>query len=328
MQCAALIKEIGRGKDGARSLSHEQARDLWAAILAGEVSDLELGAILLAMRVKGETTNELAGFLDATHAAMSHLPDPAAAYAPVVIPSYNGARHLPNLVPLLALMLAERGVPVLVHGVVSDPMGDLRGRGVRVTTADVLHAMGIDFIRHGNDLPGAVRSAATRRLPVFAPIQVLHPRLAYVLGLRRVLGVRNSAHTLAKLLQPFAGSALRLGSFTHPEYEVLLRNYFLSYGGSALISRGSEGEVVANARRSLRIEAFNERVARIVVEGQDVAPANAAVLPVSRDAAVTAVWTQSVLAGEHPVPQPIAEQFAVIMEALQNTGRSAQAVAA
>ena len=62
---APFIKEIGRGVKGARSMSREDARALYAAMLEGRVSDLELGAILLAMRIKGESVEELAGFMDA-----------------------------------------------------------------------------------------------------------------------------------------------------------------------------------------------------------------------------------------------------------------------
>ncbi|HEX8883832.1 MAG TPA: DNA-binding protein YbiB, partial [Noviherbaspirillum sp.] len=46
---ARFIKEIGRGKKGARSLSRDDARDLYAAMLAGRVSDLEMGGLMLAM---------------------------------------------------------------------------------------------------------------------------------------------------------------------------------------------------------------------------------------------------------------------------------------
>ncbi len=64
------IKEIGRGRDGARALKREQAADLMGQVLDGQVSDLEVGAFCLAMRIKGETAEEMAGFLDATHARL------------------------------------------------------------------------------------------------------------------------------------------------------------------------------------------------------------------------------------------------------------------
>src|SRR5690606_32414763 len=105
------------------------------AILAGRVSDLELGALLLAWRIKGESPEELAGFLDAAEPSYRTWDAPASAFAPVVIPSYNGARQLPNLTPLLALLLARSGVPVLVHGVEAVPG--------RVGTAEILARLGL-----------------------------------------------------------------------------------------------------------------------------------------------------------------------------------------
>ena len=66
MGIAAYIKVIGRGKEGARPLPREQAHDLMSQILDGHVTDLEIGAFCLAMRIKGETPDELIGFLQAT----------------------------------------------------------------------------------------------------------------------------------------------------------------------------------------------------------------------------------------------------------------------
>ena len=67
MSIASYIKEIGRGKDGARSLTAAQAHDLMSQVLDGRVTDLEIGAFAMAMRIKGESVDELAGFLDAVH---------------------------------------------------------------------------------------------------------------------------------------------------------------------------------------------------------------------------------------------------------------------
>ena len=114
MSIGHYIKEIGRGKDGARALSREQAADLFGQVLDGSVTDLEIGAFCLAMRIKGETAAEMAGFLDAAHQRLQLIPPTARPV--VVIPSYNGARKLPVLTPLLALLLAREGLPVLIHG--------------------------------------------------------------------------------------------------------------------------------------------------------------------------------------------------------------------
>ena len=100
MGISQYIKDIGRGKDGARSLNRAKADDLFGQVLDGSVSDLEIGAFCLAMRIKGETADEMAGFLDATNARLNLVPDNG--LTTVVLPSYNGARKLPVLTPLLA----------------------------------------------------------------------------------------------------------------------------------------------------------------------------------------------------------------------------------
>ena len=65
MNIPAALKLIGRGKDGARPLDEAQACDVFAAALDGRLSDVQLGAFLMAMRIKGESTAELTGFLSA-----------------------------------------------------------------------------------------------------------------------------------------------------------------------------------------------------------------------------------------------------------------------
>jgi anthranilate phosphoribosyltransferase len=131
---AQYIKEIGRGAQGSRDLSPEEARQLYAAMLDGGVPDLELGAILIALRVKGESLDEMLGFMAAIDERMNLLDMPHGRVRPVVLPSYNGARKEANLTPLLALLLQRFGVPVLVHGL-------LEGYG-RVTSAQILRELG------------------------------------------------------------------------------------------------------------------------------------------------------------------------------------------
>lgn len=203
-QAAPYIKEIGRGAKGARSMDREQARELWGAILDGRVSDLELGGILLSMRIKGESVEELEGFLEASEASFDKLRAPAGGFAPVVVPSYNGARKMANLTALLALLLAREGVPVLVHGVAHD-VG-------RVATAEVFEALGV----HASPDHAAAEAALASGRVAFVTIDALAPRLAWMLSLRRILGVRNSTHTLVKIMQPFEGAALRLVSIPTP----------------------------------------------------------------------------------------------------------------
>ncbi|CDG81540.1 DNA-binding protein YbiB [Janthinobacterium agaricidamnosum] len=296
---ARFIKEIGRGKNGARSMSRTDAEALYGAMLQGRVSDLELGGILLSMRIKGESVEEIAGFLDAAEASFAPLAAPPGEHAPVVIPSYNGARKMANLTALLALLLARRGVPVLVHGVASDPG--------RITTAEVFQALGLPAARSHAE----AEAALDRGEPAFIAIDDLAPQLAHLLSLRRILGVRNSTHTLVKIMQPFTGPALRLVSYTHPEYLEMLGEYFVAAApharGDAFLMRGTEGETVANANKAQQIDWFHDGRRTLLVEKQTLVQ-SLPVLPVDKDAATTAQWIQAVLRGEILVPESIAEQ--------------------
>jgi anthranilate phosphoribosyltransferase len=299
------LREIGRGKKAAGDLSREDAQALFAAMLAGRVADLQLGGILIALRVKGESLEELAGFAAACEASYVHLPPLAA--VPVVIPSYNGARQLPNLVPLLALSLAKAGIPALVHGVTSDPG--------RVTTREVFEALG--FAPAASPLDARDELAARR--VSFLPIDALAPEIAGMLALRRKLGVRNSAHTLVKMLQPVAGPAVRLVSVTHPEYLVRMREFFTRHDTGALLLRGAEGEAVAHPRREPMMEwAHGGEVATWKEEA--AAPPE---LP-DRDAKATARWIESVLAGKTPLLASIQHQVDCCARAVTAIARSRQ----
>jgi anthranilate phosphoribosyltransferase len=303
---ARFIKEIGRGVKGARSMTREDAAALYGAMLDGRVSDLELGAILLAMRIKGESVDELAGFMDAAEGSFAPLPAPPGEFAPVLVPSYNGARKLANLTPLLALLLAREGVPTLVHGVRTDPG--------RVTTAEILAELGLAEA----STSAAVMDAFAARRPAFMPIETLAPTLAHMLSLRRILGVRNSTHTIVKILQPFEGAALRLVSYTHPEYLQALGEYFMTAvppgRGDAFLMRGTEGETVANPHRAQQIDWFHGGQRTVLVERD--APADVlAEVPEARDAAATAAWIAAALRGEVPVPPSITAQVAACVRA-------------
>jgi anthranilate phosphoribosyltransferase len=287
-----FIKEIGRGKNAARDLSRDDAQALFTAMLAGDVPDLQMGGILIALRVKGESLDELAGFAAACEAGYEHLALTADGAIPIAIPSYNGARQLPNLVPLLALLLAREGVPVLIHGVTHDPG--------RITTREVLDALGIAASQSHEH---ARADLAARRV-AFLPVATLAPSIDRLLAMRAALGVRNSAHTLVKMLQPFAGPAVRIVSVTHPEYLVRMREYFTTHATDALLLRGAEGEAVAHPRRAPAVEWTHAGHAIMWTEEAAAPPE----LPTDREADTTARWIERVLAGDAPVPAAIAHQ--------------------
>lgn len=299
MSISHYIKEIGRGKQGARHLSREQAADLWGQLLDGAVTDLEVGAFCIAMRVKGETEQEMAGFLDATHQRLARVT--AQAGTPViVIPSYNGARKLPVLTPLLALLLARRGLSVLVHGTATE--------AARVGASSVFSEL---------DLPvlDALRPLA-RGEAVFVPTGVLNAGLQRLLEVRRVIGLRNPAHALVKLMNPVVGKSLLVTSYTHPEYLQSMSATLTLMRTDALLLRGTEGEAVADPRRMPQMDGF---VAGRHIAVQAVQPGSLAVLPELLKAIAadnTAAYIRDILDGRNPVPAPIAAQVEHILRLL------------
>jgi anthranilate phosphoribosyltransferase len=299
MSIGHYIKEIGRGKDGARALTRAQAADLFGQVLDGTVTDLEVGAFCLAMRIKGETAAEMAGFLDATEMRLQKIPASAAPI--VVLPSYNGARKRPVLTPLLGLLLARSGASVLLHGTATE--------SARVTSLDVLQAMNIAPM-------DSVRPLASGEL-AYVSTELLCPGLKRLLEVRRVVGLRNPAHSLVKLMNPCAGRSLIVGSYTHPEYAQSMAATFTLMGRDALLLRGTEGESVADARRTPRMELFGHGETRVLQETQEGSLLHLPELP-SVDAAATATYIRAVLAGDLPVPHPIALQVQHILQALRD----------
>jgi anthranilate phosphoribosyltransferase len=298
MSISHYIKEIGRGRDGARALDRTNATDLMGQVLDGHVSDLELGAFCIAMRIKGETDQEMAGFLDATHTRLQHI----RAYSPVVVlPSYNGARKLPVLTPLLAHLLASEGLAVVMHGTATE--------STRITSQDVLSAMGLSALTE-------IRAVNAGEV-VFAPTELLCPGLKRLLDVRRVVGLRNPAHSLVKLMNPTtAPDALLVSSYTHPEYAISMAATFELTGARALLLRGTEGEVVADARRTPQMDAFVRGTRTPLVETQAGSLIKLPELPTDIDADSTARYTQAVLHGELPVPAPLAAQVQAVLRAL------------
>ncbi|HSV35021.1 MAG TPA: DNA-binding protein YbiB [Ramlibacter sp.] len=295
MGISQYIKVIGRGKQGARALTREQAADLFAQVLDGSVTDLEIGAFCLSMRIKGETPEEMAGFLDATYARLNRVPD--AGKPVVVLPSYNGARKLPVLTPLLALLVARRGLPVLIHGSATESS--------RVFVPHVLQALGIHPLT-------AIRAIQPGEA-AYAPTELLSPGLRRLLDVRRVVGLRNSSHSLVKLMNPCEGASVIVSSYTHPEYAVSMAAVFELMGSTALLLRGTEGEVVADARRLPQMDGFIAGRRVLLQEGQKGTLTDLPELPREIDAESTAAYIQAVLAGEKPVPTSMALQVEHIL---------------
>ncbi|AWI75786.1 DNA-binding protein YbiB [Parazoarcus communis] len=295
MNCAPMIKEIGRGAKGARSLERDAAATLFGGMLDGSVADLELGAILIALRIKSESLDELLGFKQAMDAQGAQLVVPDGPRC-VVLPSYNGARRQPNLMPLVAMLLARDGVPVLIQG-----RHDFESR---VSPFELLAALGIT---PASDTAEAGAQLASRHLTCLQ-VSTLLPGLDRLLSLRPRMGVRSSAHTMAKLLDPCRGRSVRVVAVTHPEYLERMDEFLRADGGRAMLLRGTEGEIYANPRRCPEMKTYADGTGQTGVAGEEGGAPPLAGLPDSPSIADNVTTIRAMLSGEQPVPAPIVAQ--------------------
>ncbi len=303
MEYASFIKELGRGAEGARDLAVEDAQRLYSAMLDGGVPDLELGAIIVALRVKGESLEEMQGFLNAINTRTEQFSMPHGRVRPVVLPSYNGARKEANLTPLLALLLQHFGVPVLVHGL-------LEGYG-RVTSAHIFREFGIMPAISGNQAQAQLETKGV----AFIPINALCPGIHQLLALRARMGVRSSAHSLVKMIDPFGGQGLLVAAATHPDFISLMRDLMLAQNQPGILLRGTEGEPFANPKRRPRLEHVHDGVSDVVFEAEHDSLRAIPNLPEASDAASTARWIRRVLDHQLPLPKPLANQLACCLYA-------------
>ena len=251
------------------------------------------------MRIKGETPAEMAGFLDAVHTRLNLLPA-VDHQTTVVIPCYNGARKLPALAPLLALLLCQQGVRVCLHGTPTE--------NSRTTSFDVLEALGYKAL--------AQIDQAQTGLNIL-PTELLSPALKKLLDVRRVVNLRNPAHSLVKLMNPCLGSTLIVSSYTHPEYAVSMAQTFNLTQASAFLLRGTEGEPVADPRRTPQMDFFHGGSTLTVQAAQVGALQSTPNLP-EPTAFKTAAFIEDVLQQKREVPAPIALQVQHILQALKS----------
>lgn len=301
MNYAPLIKEVGRGARGARDLTRAQAEALFGQMLDGVVPDMELGALLIALRIKGESADEVAGFLAAMQVRTASLAAPAGPRT-VLLPSFNGARKQANLMPLVAQLLAREGVPVLIFG-----RHDFDSRHSPFELLDALD------LPASPTLTDAEERLARDRVAVL-PLQMLNPGLNQLMALRPRLGLRNSSHSLAKLLDPFPGGCgVRVVAVTHPEYLDSMSEALPALtagGGRALLMRASEGEAYAHLRRKAHLIGFQDG-AMAPLHPADTADLDWPLSPAC-EPGDNARLIRTMLDGAEPVPPRIAEQVAVL----------------
>jgi anthranilate phosphoribosyltransferase len=305
MSVKAYLKQIGRGSKGASDLSRSDAAELFTQILSRGTSALELGAFCMAMRLKGETAQELIGFYEALK---PFLPSLRLSKPVWLVPSYNGARKTPLLTPLLAKMLTDKGYFVLVHGAHEEPQ--------RTSSEQVFTELHWPVTKTLSELPALLEHQGF----AYCPLSVLCPSLSQLLTVRQVLGLRNTGHVLAKLLNPFQSEAFQLSNYTHPAYPMLLDEFYKHVGANVVTMRGHEGEPVASPRRLPELHLrFNHSESAEVIAPQyfDAAPetrgaVEAAGAPEDISSAATAAHYQKMFSQQEPFPPSLVAQVDVL----------------
>jgi anthranilate phosphoribosyltransferase len=205
---ASFIRTIGTGPGRSRPLTEEEAHQAARMMLSGAATEAQLGAFLMLWRYKRETPAELTGFVRAARELVV-LPRPAPR-VDLDWPSYalGRTRGAPWYL-LSALLVAQSGVRVLMHGLAaSEPYAG--------PTATSLAGLGI--------APAGSTGEAASRLArdgfAFLPLGVACPGLQRLMNLRVQLGLRSTANTASRLLNPFRAAAV-LGGVFHPQYRVL-----------------------------------------------------------------------------------------------------------
>ena len=228
---AQFIRIIGKGKTGARSLTYDEAYQAFSMILRNEVLDVQLGAFLMLLRVKEESVEELAGFVQATRDQLQFKP----LQVDLDWSSYAGKRrHYPWFL-LAALTLAKHGYKVVMHGASGHTIN-------RLYTEQALQYL--DYPICQNDLD--VEQQLAQRNFAYLPLDVISPILSELINLRNVMGLRSPIHTLARLINPFNAKAT-LQAIFHPAYRTSHQHtaFRLGYQNSAVI-KGEGGEFERN----------------------------------------------------------------------------------
>ena len=228
---AQYIRIIGKGKNGARSLTYDEAYHAFSMILKDEVLDVQLGAFLMLLRVKEESVDELTGFVQATKDQLNFQ----SLDVDLDWSSYAGKRkHFPWFL-LSALTLAKHGYKIIMHGASGHTIN-------RVYTEQVLEYLGFPICQNEAE----VKQQLEQRNFSFLPLEVISPILSDLIGLRNVMGLRSPIHTLARLINPFDAKATMQAIF-HPAYRSSHQQsaFQLGYKNSAVI-KGEGGEFERN----------------------------------------------------------------------------------
>ncbi len=237
---APFIQILGKGRHGSRSLTQDEARKAMGMILDDQATPEQIGAFLMLIRIREETPDEAAGFVQALR---QRIKQPATTITPAIDwGSYAGKRrHLPWFL-LAARLLAQNGLPVLMHGTAGEAED-------RLYSEQVLHAL---------DMPVAQSLEAACDLLAdggfaFVALENFAPALKRLLQLRELLGLRSPLHSVARMLNPL-GAPLSVHGIFHRGFESIhQQSAILLDDPGVLVFKGEGGEAEINPEMSTEL---------------------------------------------------------------------------
>ncbi len=239
-----FVRTIARGPKLSRPLTEDEMAEATRMILAGEVRELQLGALLAVLRVRTEDPGEAAGFVRVVKEEAIKKP----AGAPEVDldwQSYAGKKRQLHWFLLSALLLAQNGIKVFMHGTEGHTPG-------RVYTREALEALGLEAALSMDD---AARHLRQRNF-AYLPLANLVPRLDEILNLKPVLGVRSPVNTFVRMLNPF-DAPYSLQSVFHPNYGEIHRQASRLLGQPYMaVFKGEGGETERRPAKPVVVESL------------------------------------------------------------------------
>ena len=229
-----LIGKVGSGEHTSTGLSRDEAREAMDLMLQGQVSDAQMGAFLIAHRIRRPLPIELTGMLDSYRRHGPTLATPGRRALCFGVP-YDGRSRTAPVLPLTALVLASTGLPVILHG--GDPMPVKYG----VTLAELFAALGIDW--SGHSLP-ALQERLNRHNLALTHQPDHFPLAQRLLPVRDEIGKRPPVASLELLWTPHGGEHLLVSGFVHPPTEKRAWEALAAAGETDVLTvKGLEGSV-------------------------------------------------------------------------------------
>lgn len=229
---APFIRILGKGKNGSRSLTVDEAYEAMTMVLEDKVTPEQLGAFLMLLRVKEETPEEVAGFV---RAIRNYLKQDKTSFADLDWSSYAGKRRHSPWYVLSALLLADNGVRVCMHGAEGHTPG-------RMYTSEVLKPLGIEM----SDTLDHAKAQIAKNNFCYMPVQTISQRLKDIIELRPYLGLRSPLHTVGRMINPL-NAPKSIQAIFHPGYQAVHQLAANIMGEEEIaVFKGEAGEVERN----------------------------------------------------------------------------------